>query len=211
MAERLKRRVQFNGYDDPNTTVAEVFEQLQKRFNLPFDVNAQAFAADKVPDVLGITILNTQPVPPLNERKKRPAQPRHAEDFRWAPILPMQNARLETVLELILKRIPAESGATWIIRNDVIEITTQAALKKELGRKPQEPLPPLVCASFDKRPLSEALKQLADSTTYNLIIDARVSDKMKLGITTTLRSVPLDTAVLSWLTWWSCSRWSWTM
>ena len=48
---------------------------------------------------------------------------------------------------------------------------------------------------FDKRPLGEALKKLADDTPWSLVLDARVGDKAKLEITTTLKSVPLDTAV----------------
>ena len=56
-------------------------------------------------------------------------------------------------------------------------------------------MPPLVCAKFDKRPLGEALKKLADDTPWSLVLDARVGDKAKLEITTTLKSVPLDTAV----------------
>jgi hypothetical protein len=52
----------------------------------------------------------------------------------------------------------------------------------------------LVCAEFDKRPLDEALKELADATDSTLVLDGRAAEQAKV-VTATLINVPLDTAV----------------
>ncbi len=123
LAEQLKRPVNFAGIEvDRKETLQDAVEQIQKRYNLQFDVNAKAFADEKVEDVLTYAIV---------EHTALPA---------------MTNVRLDTVLKQVLKRVPTESGATWIIRGDLLEVTTQAALRAEFGRKGKEPLPPLVCA-----------------------------------------------------------------
>jgi hypothetical protein len=117
--------------------------------------------------------------------------------------------RLATVLKKILDRVPSASGATYILRRDGIEITTEAAKIAEF-RNPSDHAPPnpeameapmgspnpltLVQAEFDKRPLDEALKELADATDSNVILDVRASDKVK-AVTASLINVPLDTAV----------------
>jgi RNA polymerase sigma factor (sigma-70 family) len=170
IADRLKRRVKFNGADDPKATFIEVLDILAKRFDLTFSVNEKAFTAENVADVLKYEVANPNPIPEMQ-------------------------ARLDTVLRQILARVPAESGATWIIRNDLIEITTQAALKAELGRKEHDTVLPLVHAALIKQPLEEALKQLVDGTGYNLVVDTRAADKAKIAVTATLKNVPLDTAM----------------
>jgi hypothetical protein len=52
----------------------------------------------------------------------------------------------------------------------------------------------LVQAEFDKRPLEEALKELADATECNILFDPRAAEKAK-PVTATLVNVPLETAV----------------
>ena len=49
--------------------------------------------------------------------------------------------------------------------------------------------------SFDKRPLAEALEELADATGFNIVLDPRVGDKAKASLTASLKGVPLETAV----------------
>jgi RNA polymerase sigma factor (sigma-70 family) len=170
LVEALKRRVKFNGADDPKATLSEVLDILSNRFNLTFSVNAKAFADESIADVLKYEVANPNPLPPMH-------------------------ARLDTILRQVLSRVPSESGATWIIRNDLIEVTTQAALKAELGRKEHDTVLPLVHAAFVKQSLDDALKQLVEGTSYNLVLDSRVGDKAKVGVTATLKNVPLDTAV----------------
>lgn len=90
------------------------------------------------------------------------------------------------------------------------EATGEPATRPMLLRRPQVPPPngteatgepatrpmlPLCHADFDKQPLSEALRDLAEATGITIVLDGRVTDKAKVTVTTTLNNVPLDTAV----------------
>src|SRR5262249_13151667 len=87
-------------------TLQEVLDFLADRYDLTFDVNEAAFRAEMVEDVLG---------KPVAEKA----------------IPKMYNVSLETVLRKILARVPSVSGATYIIRRDVVEITTEARARAE--------------------------------------------------------------------------------
>jgi hypothetical protein len=47
----------------------------------------------------------------------------------------------------------------------------------------------------DAKPLSDVLKELADETGANIVLDARVKEKAKVPISLTLQDAPLDTVV----------------
>lgn len=83
----------------------------------------------------------------------------------------------------------------YIIRNDRIEITTQAAVRAELGIPANRPMLPLVWDTLENIPISEALRHLADQSGYNVVSDPRVADKIKTPVTAELNNVPVDTAV----------------
>jgi tetratricopeptide (TPR) repeat protein len=99
LRDSLNRTVKFQGFDDPKSTLVEALDQLSKRYDLAFDVNEKAFKFEMVPDVTKTEIAQPNPIPEMN-------------------------ATLGTVLRKILARIPVPSGATFLIRKDVIEITT---------------------------------------------------------------------------------------
>jgi RNA polymerase sigma factor (sigma-70 family) len=172
LSEMLKTRVQFAAVDDPNATLAEVLDQLSKRFDIAFQINEKAFAAggEGVPDVLQTPV----------------AQPR--------PLTAM-DVRLATVLQKVLSRVPAPSGARFLIRKEYVEITTAAAIRDEFGIEPNRPLLPLVWEVFDNVPLATALQALGDDTGYNIVIDPRLAGKLKTPVTAALKNVPVDTAV----------------
>jgi type II secretory pathway component GspD/PulD (secretin) len=52
---------------------------------------------------------------------------------------------------------------------------------------------PLVSVVFEKRPLTEALKELSTLTDVSIVVDSRAGEKE--GNTATFKNVPLDTAV----------------
>jgi len=171
LANRLAQPFNFNGFDDPKTTLAEAIDQIQKRHDVNILINDDAFKSDKFQDVLKTEIAQPNPIPPKN------------------------NASLNTVLKMILARVPTESGATFLIRRGEIEITTMAALRKELGREPDELIPPLVYMHFEKKPLGETLRQLSEHTGATLVLDPRAGDKTKSVVSATFLNVPLDSAV----------------
>jgi hypothetical protein len=170
IAARLGKTIKFSGIDDPKATLREVLDLLTKRFDVPFDVNERAFKAEMLDDPAGA---------PIAER----------------PIPPMDHARLDSVLRLILRRVNVPSGATFLVRRDHVEITTNAFVRPEVWGSYQGPFLPLVNVSFDREPLEAALKHLADETGYNIVLDVRAAEKGKTPVAARLANTPLDTAV----------------
>ncbi len=172
LADALNKTVKFQGFEDPKTTLVEALDQLAKRYDLSFDVNEKAFQAAMAPDVLKTEIAQPNPIPEMN-------------------------ATLGAVLKKILARVPAEPGATFVIRRDTIEITTGEALRKEVwGENYRGPMLPLVRSNFEKLPLKDALRELAQQAEYNIVLDSAVDEKAaKAPVTARLRNAPLDTAV----------------
>ncbi len=169
--EKLRQPFNFAGFEDPQTTLEEVVDQLQKRHDVNILVNEEAFKADKCEDALKTKIAQPNPVP---------------TKF---------NTNLNTVLKMVLARVPAQSGATFLIRRGEIEITTKAALRKELGRKPDEPIPPLVYVQFNNQTLGDALQQLSEQASTTLVLDPRAGDKTKAVVSATFLRVPVDSAI----------------
>jgi hypothetical protein len=172
-AARLAKKVEFPGISDPKTTLGIALDQLAKRYSLPLDVNEAAFKAAGQPNVLQQPIATT-------------------------PIPRMKDVRLATVLRMILSRVPAEppNEPVYLVRRDIIEITTEAMRRAEIwGAEFQGPFLPLVNAEFEKRPLAEALRVLADQTDFSVVLDIRAADKAKTPITASLTNLPLDSAV----------------
>jgi RNA polymerase sigma factor (sigma-70 family) len=174
--DSLTSPVNFQGFDDPATTLLEALDVLAKRYTLTFDVNEAAFAAEDVKDA---------------GKQEIARQEREAK-----PIPAMTGVDLATVLRKILSRTQSQSGAVFLVRSDgVIEITTGAAANREIRRNPDDPMLPLVHADIEAQPLAAALKDLARQSGVNVVVDARAQDKAKTPVTATLLNVPVDTAV----------------
>ena len=100
LRNKLGETVDFGGLDDPKTTLNDALDYLSKRYGLTFDINDKAFEMDQMPEVSRQAIAEKSPIPPMR-------------------------TSLGTVLRKILKCVtPAPSGVTYLIRRDVIEITT---------------------------------------------------------------------------------------
>jgi hypothetical protein len=213
----------------------------ERAFQLDQGMNAAAADAPRLGPTHVHLIASVDEPPPVKKQgtkkksalsaKKAPAPPAVDEDPKdvstWLvakkPIPEMRHVRLATVLKTILARIPyrnqpvsaTETGATYVIRPDGIEMTTWTFKEVEFYRhrvppdhSPPAPLDdnapeglnvgyrnlPLVQAEFDKRPLEEAFKELADATECSVILDPRVSERAK-PVTAALINLPLDTAV----------------
>jgi RNA polymerase sigma factor (sigma-70 family) len=178
ISRALARTVDFAGLDDPKTPLSEVLEQWGKQHGLQFDINEKAFQAEMVNDPGSTEVVNPRPIPAMK-------------------------ASLRTVLKKVLARVPVPSGAVYLIRKDHIEITTENALRAELGRslrsadesgKPADRLPPLVWEDFRNVTLEKALADLAEATDSNVVLDPRAEEK-PTKVSARLANVPLDTAV----------------
>ncbi len=99
LRDKLGQTVDFEGLDDNKATLLDALDLLRTRYKLTFDVNESAFKAEGVEDPLS---------KPVADR----------------PIPKMFGVSLATVLNKILSRVPTTSGATYIIRRNLIEITT---------------------------------------------------------------------------------------
>src|SRR5262249_44469214 len=150
----------FEGIEDPKITLVEALDQLVKIAGVTFDVDEKAFKFEMLNDVLKTEVANPNAIPK------------------------MPRTTLAHVLKIILGRVPVTSGATYLIRKDHIEITTQDAVRRELGlrkqrnAKPNDPeeqgrpaLPPLVWENLEKVPLDRALRDIADDTGVNVVLD----------------------------------------
>ncbi|HJT77258.1 MAG TPA: hypothetical protein VJ739_08650, partial [Gemmataceae bacterium] len=175
LVEQLHRSVRFNGWEaDPKMTLQEGLDALTKLaepYDLRFDVNEAAFRAEMVEDVLS---------KPVAERA----------------IPAMREVRLGQLLHKVLERIPSTSGTVYVIRHDHIEITTGAAVRNEFwGPNYPGPYLPLIHATFDRRPLDEAVADLAGESGWNVVADAGLGEKVRTPVTARLFNVPVDTAV----------------
>jgi hypothetical protein len=173
LPERLLAPVNFAGIEDPKLTLQDVLEHLADRYELTFDVNSVAFQASPA-DILKAQVLQT-------------------------PLPAMKNVSLDRIIRKVLSRL--DVPATYTLRRDggtryVIEITTVQAQRSEIwGAEYQGPFLPLVHADFKDRSLADALKDLADRTGYNVVLDARAAEKGKTVVSARLLNTPLDTAV----------------
>jgi RNA polymerase sigma factor (sigma-70 family) len=177
----LRAPVDFPGLKDPKLTLGEALEHLADRYKVTFDVNEPVFKSEGVEDVLSTRVVDPHPIPAMK-------------------------APLEVVLRKLLSRVPAQSGATYLIRKGGIEVTTHRAVRVEiefdrrgpLDEAPPEqepPLPALIWEEFEDVPLAMALRRLADASGFSVVLDVRASDKGKIAITARLTNVPVDTAV----------------
>jgi hypothetical protein len=173
LAVKLREVVSFPGIEaDPKLRLSDVLDKLSQQFGLVFEVDETAFKADMVEDVMSAPIVET-------------------------PLSKMKDVRLETVLRKVLSRVPSTKGAVYRVRRDAIEITTWDVLREAVwGLDYDGPYLPLVHARFDGQALTDALRELAEQSDFNVVIDARAADKARAAtVTARLTNTPLDTAV----------------
>lgn len=102
----LSGPINFAGIDDPKTTLQELLKELEKKHGIQFEIDERVFSAEQVMDVLGTQVARDRPLPPLN------------------------NVPGSQVLSVILARIPAPSGAGYLLwSRGTLEITTGDAVR----------------------------------------------------------------------------------
>ena len=115
---KLAKLVSFEGISDPNTSLDDALKMLEKRYNIPIDINLEAFNAEGVKD------WRSQPI--------------------GKAIPKLQSVPLSTVFRLVLERVPSRSGVAFFSRNGVGEISTLRAYRYEIRRDREivRPIPP---------------------------------------------------------------------
>jgi hypothetical protein len=172
---RLREKRKWGGAEqDKTTTLRDVLEQLKKTWDFTYDADERAFMTD------GLTTFPVLETPVVENGG-----------------IDGGKVTLAMALKRVLARVPAGSGATFLVRKQAIEITTVAAVRRELGVPADEQLPPLVLfESLDRVPLDRALDRLAEAAGATVVLDARVRGKEgKAEVTARLNNVPIDTAV----------------
>jgi RNA polymerase sigma factor (sigma-70 family) len=168
----LSRAVRFKGIPDPKTTLADALEVLSQEIGIPLEVNERAFEVVNRPGFHRDTVVGT--LPPMN------GPPR-------------------VLLQRLLSRLPLDVGATYVVRDGVIEITPVQVIREELGVE-DRPLLPLVFEEFEEVPLREALRRLSDASGFNVVLDPRAvngaggKSLADMPVSARLRNVPVDTA-----------------
>src|SRR5262249_30992199 len=150
LVAKLKSAVNFGGFEkDERLRLSDALDQLARVFDLTILVKEKAFKDEGVEDVLDTKIVDK------------------------TPLLRMRGITLEKTIRALLDRVPSTSGATYVVRDHHIEITTVQALSKEVrAGQNNGPLLPLVHANVDRLLLSEALQLLARQAEFNVVIDA---------------------------------------
>jgi hypothetical protein len=171
LAEALNKDVEYGGIDDPKTTLAEALELLTKRFDVPFRVNETAFQSANIQEPLKTEVAANGPIPAMK-------------------------ARLGTVVRKILSRVGVDSGAAITLRRDGIEITTGDAQRIEFwGAEYNGNQAPLVHVYLDRKPLDEALREIADIHELNIVLDPKAGEKGKTVVSAQLLNTPADAAL----------------
>lgn len=166
---KLYEPVTFPGIDDAKTTLQEALSRLTDLYDVSFEVNEEAFQAQQANDILSV---------PVAEK----------------PIAPLNRASLDKVVRKVLSRLPVP--ATYMVRRDVIEITTVAQQRAEVwGPDFRGPFLPLVNATIEKRPLNKALQDLSERTGFSVVLDVRAADKAQVPVSAAMTNLPLDSAV----------------
>lgn len=170
MVQKMNQRLHFPGNDDARATLSDVLDTIGKLYSVSFDINQQAFDLDQLKDVRRTPVCET-------------------------PLPELKDVRLSRVLRIVLQRIPAPTGATYAVREDHIEITTNAVQRAEIWGSYRGPFLPLVNATFDKCPLEDAARELANQAEFTVLVDNHVADKTKTPVSARLLNTPLDTAL----------------
>lgn len=163
---KLDRVIEWETIDDPKATLRDHLElasQKHKAFTgVRFAANETAFA-----------IAYGGPRSPFDERVGR-----------------VESGRMTSgqLLGVLLSNLQAPSGATFLVRRGHIEITTQQAIREELGAKGPR-LPPVVYYLAAKGEKFAALcEKIAIQAEMNIVVDPRVGEKASVAIKATFRN-----------------------
>jgi hypothetical protein len=164
----LTRCADFPGIQDPRATLWDALEILSELYHVPFEFNFRAFKYDGFADPDHCVIAEDKPLPAA------------------------KNIRLEVLLKQILERIPVP-GATFLVRRECLQITTETFVKLEVWGTYPGPYLPLVHLRIDKLPLNDALSQLASQAGVNLVYNGGAHTAFA-RVSARLANVPADTA-----------------
>jgi hypothetical protein len=101
-------------------------------------------------------------------------------------------------LHEIASRLPVKGGdvGTFLVRRDHIEVTTVAAVRREIyGKQYKGPTLQIVKVEFKKRRLDEALADLAEKAGVNIVIDRRAGSLAEKPVSLKVANMDVDDVV----------------
>ncbi|MFL5342855.1 MAG: hypothetical protein ACJ8F7_22200 [Gemmataceae bacterium] len=197
----LAGRVAAEGPPTPAATSDELRKQLAKPVEIekPFDGDMKDIL-EYLSDKYSITFI----IDPVAFKNADPPIDNVESTKVKLPKLP--EISLHAILRLLLDPI----GGTYFARRDYVEITTPKVLQEKFGYEPRRQLrpenacTPLVEAVHlgervhvvaKEQPFADAVREIADTTGANIVIDVRAKELAKKPITATLQQAPLRTAL----------------
>jgi hypothetical protein len=175
----LQAVIDWEGIDDPKMTLREALRLLRNQYkvNIPFDFNDTAFLrafGDSNKDIRDEVIGRIQ----------------------------AQRLPLAALLRRMLGKVVVASGASFLLRDGHVEVTTEEAIRLELKIPPPEketdwkPLPFIIIyMNLDGATLESACEKIAERAGCSVLIDPRVKEKASTAIKARLINIPLDAAV----------------
>jgi hypothetical protein len=138
----LAKEIDFPGLDDPKTTLTEFLDLMARKHGLKFKIDEKAFAAEELRAAPNVEVVGAKPLPPL------------------------KGVQLDRVLRKVLDRVPVPSGAAFVVRDNVIEVTTEAALARAKVR-PEPPPAPTAAMRDREKAARAALAKAVDFRGYD--------------------------------------------
>lgn len=171
LRQKLSKPVNLEKGIDANTPLKDVLEFLAERYDLNIVVDAHAFNA------IGVQKVEEQPV----------SLPR------------MRHEPLGSVLRLVLGQIKGDIySGTYHIRDGHIEVTTSYHVYFSSDHWIATGRMRLPNVSLEARGqnIDEAVRELAEQTGFNIVLDGKVRDRARKVPACAFNDVPLDTALL---------------
>jgi hypothetical protein len=168
---KLAEPVELDKGIDANTPLKDALEFFASNWDMTIIIDPKAF------EMIGVQKVEEQPV----------------------QLPKMVGVSRTTALRMLLGQIKGDAySGTYLIRGDHVLITTTWHATPEVWRDGPPGAGasiPTVEVEFDRRPLDEALKEIADHSGINVVLDPNVGEKARKTVTARLNNTRVDSAV----------------
>lgn len=180
---RLDRKVSMEKEIAANTSLKDAIAQLEKEFKIKIVVDAKAF------DSIGVQKVEQQPV----------------------QLDKMSNVPLGVIVSRLLVQIKGDLyHGSYLLRDGHIEATTEYHRRAEVFKDRANPnvypselrggvggriYTPVYGMVFDKKPLDDALGEIAESSGITIVVDVRLGEKARAPVSGRMNNMMVDTVV----------------
>jgi hypothetical protein len=166
MRAKLAATVNLDKGIDQNTPLRDAMEFLQDRYDVTIIIQPGIWRGDE--------------------------SAKHSLENAKVQLPRIMGVSLGTVLQMLTSQIET----AYLVRSEFIEIVPAERAWPECWTTIDRQHVPTARVEFKRRPLDEALREVAELTGINIVLDSRVDEKARqMPVSTHLQEVPLDTAV----------------